>query len=105
MDSELEASVVLVKQAFYFDEVVLIERVHYFEDAVPNLGFDLAGAVYQREREIRLAALFGFDLLVGHHKRGCDVLVLERGCVADVEVFHRLSVLYLISAILTIPKE
>ena len=45
VDRQLEAVVVLVQQAFDFDEVVLIERVEYVLHVVPDLGFDLAGSI------------------------------------------------------------
>ena len=59
----------------------------------------------EADRQVRLAAFLGFDLLIRHHERSRDVLVLKASRIADVEVFHALSALYLISRILTIPKD
>src|SRR5882762_3112540 len=63
VDSELETILVLVDEALNFEEVVLLEDVNELFDVVPHLGFDLAGAVAESERQIGLAGLLRLDLL------------------------------------------
>ena len=58
-------------------------------DVVPHLGLDLAGAVAEGERQVRLAGLLGLDLLRHHHEAGRDDLVFLLRCSrGDEELFH-----------------
>ena len=72
MDGELEAVLVLVEQAFDLEKVVLFEGVDGILDVVPHLGFDLAAAVAQSERQVRLAGFLGLDLLADDNEAGDD---------------------------------
>ena len=63
VDRELKAVLVLVDEAFDLEEVILLESFENFLDVVPHFGFELAAAVAEGEREVRLAGLLGFDLL------------------------------------------
>ena len=92
MDGKLKAVLVLVDQAFDFEEVVLLEGIEHFFHVVPHLGFELAAAVAEGQGEIRLAGFFRFDLLADHDEVGGNDLVFVAGTVADVELFHSPSV-------------
>ncbi len=90
VDGELKAVLVLVDETFDLEEVILLEGVENFFDVVPHFGFELAAAVAEREREVRLAGLLGLDLLADDDEgRGNDLVLLSRA-VADVEIFHGL---------------
>ena len=79
MHRELKAVLVLVDQAFDLEEVILLEGVEDLFNVVPHLGFDLAAAIAESERQIRLAGLLGFDLLGNHDEaRGDDLVFLAR---------------------------
>jgi hypothetical protein len=88
VDGELEALLVLVDEAFDFDEVILLEGFQNFFDVVPHLGLELSAAVAESESDIWLPGLFGLDLLGNDDKAGGDDLVLVTQAVADVEVLH-----------------
>ena len=77
----LEAVLVFVDQALDLEEVILLEGVENFFDVVPHLGFDLAAAVAEGERQIGLAGFLGLDLLGDHDKSGGDDLVFVLGAV------------------------
>ena len=62
VDRELEAVFVFVNQPFDLEKVVLLEGVDEFLDVVPHLGFDLAAAIAQSQRQIRLSGFLWFDL-------------------------------------------
>ena len=91
VDGELETLLVFVDEALDFEEVVLLEGVEDLFDVVPHLGFELAAAIAESEREIGLAGLLGLDLLGDDYEAGGDDLVFVAGAVADVEIFHLLS--------------
>ena len=88
VDGELEAVLVLVDEAFDFDEVVLVEGVKGVLNVVPHLGFELAAAVPEGEGEIGLAGLLRLNLLRDDHEAGSDDLVFLAGAVGDKEFFH-----------------
>ena len=88
MDRELETILVLVDEAFDLKEVVLLEGVEDFFDVVPHLGFDLAAAITERKRQVRLAGFLGLDLLADDDETRGNDLVLVARAIADVEVFH-----------------
>src|SRR5258708_40194526 len=68
VDRKLEASIGLVEQAAHFYEVVALKAVDVLVYVVPHFGVKVAGAVYQRQRERKLSALFWLGLLGRHDK-------------------------------------
>jgi hypothetical protein len=92
VDRELKAIFIFVNETFDLEEVILLESIEDFFYVVPHFGFELATAVAEREREVRLPGLFGLDLLGDDDEGRGDDLVLLPQAVADVEIFHRLSV-------------
>jgi hypothetical protein len=88
MDRELEAVLILVDQAFNFDEVVLLEGIERIFDVVPHFGFDVATAVAKRQRQIWFPGLLGFDLLGDDNEARDDDFVLVPAAVAEVKVLH-----------------
>src|SRR5580704_2135707 len=91
MNSELEAVLILVNQAFDLEEIVLLEGIEHFFHVVPHLGVELPAAVAESQSEIRLPGFLGFDLLADHDKVGGNDLIFVAGAVADVELFHALN--------------
>ena len=91
MDRDLEPVLVLIEQALDFEEVILIEGVDGIFDVVPHLGFDLAATVGENQRQVRLSALLGLDLLGTDDKSGGDDLVFEAGTIREEEIFHDFS--------------
>src|SRR6266581_1777579 len=91
VNSELETVVVLVKNTFDPDEIVLLKGVDGFGDVVPHLGFDLPTTIAERERKVRLAIFLGFDLLRGDYEAGSDDLILKLRGLLQEEILHRLS--------------
>ena len=91
VDRELKPVLVFVDQAFDFEKIVLLEGVEDFFDVVPHLGFELTAAVAEREGEVRLAGFLRLDLLGDHDKIGGDDFVFVADAIADVELFHDLS--------------
>src|SRR5580658_5304422 len=57
VNRDLETVLILVEQAFDLEEVLLLESVDRVLDVIPHLGFELAGAITQNQRQIRFAAL------------------------------------------------
>src|SRR5581483_2924433 len=92
VDRQLEAVVVLVDQAFDFDEVVLLEAIDAIGNVVPHLGFDLSGAVRQRESEVGFTGFFRLDLFYSDDKAGNDDLIFVLRRLGDIKVFHRLDI-------------
>src|SRR4051794_37802116 len=88
MDRELETAIVFIDEAADLDEIVLFELIDGFGDAVPHLGFDLASAVSQGKRKVRVAVLLRLYLLGSNNEGGRDVLVLTLGGLVDKEFFH-----------------
>src|ERR1700722_2756713 len=88
VDRELITILVLIDQSLDLEEVILIKHGDELVDVIPHLRFDLATAIRQNQRQIRLAILFRFNLLRGHHKAGSDDLVFLLGTVGDKELFH-----------------
>ncbi len=91
MDGELEAVLVLVEQAFDLEEVILLEGVEGLLDVVPHLGFDLATAIAEGQREIGFAGLLGFHLVGHDNKRGGNDLVFVLDAIGDEKIFHELG--------------
>ncbi len=75
VNRDLKAVLVFVDQPFDFQEVVLLEGVESLLDVVPHLGFDLAAAVAQSQREVRLTGFLWFDLLGDDYEAGSDDLI------------------------------
>src|SRR2546427_498362 len=88
MDGELKPILVLVDQAFDFEEIILLEGLENVVNVIPHLSFQLAGAVSHGEGQIRFAGLFRLDLLSDDNKGRSDDLVLVADAVANVEVLH-----------------
>ena len=88
VDGELKTVLVLVEQAFGLDEVVLLEYVDRVFDVIPHLGFELAAAIAEHERKIRLSCLLGLDLLGDHHEGGSNHLILVLAAIGDKEILH-----------------
>ena len=86
VNGELRAVLINLDQALHPHEVVAIEGVHHLGDVVPHLGVDVAGAVAQDQRQVRLAALLLADVLRLNQEHGRDHLV--RLQLADVGRFH-----------------
>ena len=55
VDGQLEAVLILVDQAFDLYEIFLLKSVERIIHVVPHLCFQMAAAVPQRERQVRLA--------------------------------------------------
>ena len=75
MNGDLEAVLIFVEQAFDFYEIVLLEGVDCVLDVVPHLGVELAGAITQNKRQIRLSGLLRLDLLGNDHESRSDEFV------------------------------
>src|SRR4029077_6552975 len=88
MDSDLKSILVFVEQALDLDEVILLESVQGILHVVPHLGFDVAGAITERQRQVRFTRFFGLHLFDDDDEaRGNDfVFVLDT--IAYKEVFH-----------------
>ena len=63
---------------FDLDEIVAVEGLDHFGDVVPHLGVELAGAVAEEQRKIKLAALLLPDLLGLDQETGRDQSVRLR---------------------------
>jgi hypothetical protein len=68
MNRDLEPLFVLIDEAFDFQEVILLKRLEHFVDVIPHFGFNLTGAIAEREREVGLPGFLGFDLLGDNDK-------------------------------------
>src|SRR5580692_872474 len=88
VNSNLEAVLIFVEQAFDLEEVVLLEGVDRILDVIPHLGFDLASAITQDQRQIRLSGLLRFDLLGNDHKTRGDDLVFVVRAIGQEEFLH-----------------
>ena len=88
VNRDLEAVLVFVEQAFDLEEVVLLEGVDRVLDVIPHLGFDLAGAITQDQRQIRLSGLLRLDLLGNDHKTRGDDLVFVVRAIGQEEFLH-----------------
>src|SRR5262249_28730620 len=86
----LETPVEFVHQPTDLDEVVLLETVDVVRHVVPHLRFHVASAVSQSQRQVQVAALFGFSLLRHDYKRRGNHLVLKSGGFGNVEILHGL---------------
>ena len=75
VNRDLEAILVFVEQAFDLEEVILLEGVDGVLDVVPHLGFDLAAAVAESQREVGFAGFLGLNLLGNDHETGSDDFV------------------------------
>ena len=88
VDRNLKTVVVLVDQAFDLDEVFLLKGADGIFDVVPHLGFDVAGTVAERERQVGIAGFFRLDLLGNDDKGGSDDLVFVLSAVGEKKFFH-----------------
>src|SRR5580704_11639705 len=88
VNGDLEAVLIFVEQAFDLEEVVLLEGVDRVLDVVPHLGFDLAGAITQDQRQIGLSGLLRLDLLGDDHKTRGDDLVFVVRAIGQEEFLH-----------------
>src|SRR6516164_8066409 len=61
VDGELPAAIVLLDQAFNFDEVILIEGIEGVRNVVPHVRLEVSAAICQGDREIGIAALLVLD--------------------------------------------
>jgi hypothetical protein len=62
MDSDLKSILVFVEQALDLDEVILLESVQGILHVVPHLGFDVAGAITERQCQVRFTRFFWLHL-------------------------------------------
>ncbi len=67
----------LIEQAAHFDEIILLKAVDVVGYVVPHLGVQVAGAVRQRQGQVKLAALLRLGLLGDHDERGGNDLVFK----------------------------
>ena len=88
VNRELKTILVLVDEPFDLEKVVLLEGEDEFVDVIPHLGFDLAAAIGQDQRQIRLAIFLGLHLLRRHDEAGGDDLVFLLGTLGDEKLFH-----------------
>jgi hypothetical protein len=70
VNGELRAVVVNLNEALDADKVVAVESLHDLGHVVPHLGLDVAGAIAQQQRQVRLARLFLPDFLGVHDECG-----------------------------------
>ena len=74
-DGDLETVLIFIEQAFDFEEVVLLEGVDCVLDVIPHFGVELAGAITENERQIRLSGLLRLNLLGYDHESRSDDFV------------------------------
>jgi hypothetical protein len=73
VNDQLRTVVVDLKAAFDLDEIVALKGADHLGDVVPHLGLDLAGAVAQGHRQVRLAGLLLPEFLGVNQQRGENV--------------------------------
>jgi len=62
LDGELEAAIELIDQAADLHKIVLLKAAEILADVVPHFRVNVAGAVREGQRQVKLAALFGLSL-------------------------------------------
>src|SRR5208282_4893009 len=88
VNGELKTVLVLVDQPLNLEKVVLLEGQNEFVDVIPHLGFDLAAAIGENQRQVWFAIFFGLHLLGGHYETGGDDLVFLLRTIGDKKLFH-----------------
>ena len=91
MNRELETLLVLIDEAFDFQEVILLKRLENFFDVVPHFRFKLTAAIAERECEVRLPGFLGLDLFGDNDKSGSDDLIFVARAIANVKVLHQMT--------------
>src|ERR1039458_8171033 len=72
VQSQLRPVVEDLDQSLDLDEVVALEGLHDFGDVIPHFGVQLAGAVAELERQIRIALLLLPDLFGANQEAAGD---------------------------------
>jgi len=88
VNGELKTILILIDEPLDLEKVVLLEGEDEFFDVVPHFGFDLARAICQGQRQVRLAIFFCLHLLRRHHEAGRDDLVFLLATFGDKKLFH-----------------
>jgi hypothetical protein len=91
VDGKLETLLVFIDEALDLEEIVLLKSIEHFLDVIPHFCFELAAAITECEREVRLAGFLRFDLLGYHDERRGNDFIFVANAIADVEIFHGLS--------------
>ena len=75
VEGELWAVLEDLKQAFYFDEIVLLKDFDELGRVVPHFGVEFAGAIGKRQRQIGIAGFFLANVFMLDEKCADDGLI------------------------------
>src|SRR5260370_2508760 len=94
VERELETAVEFIDEPADFDEVILLEAVDVVGDVVPHLGFHMAVATGQDQRQIKLATLLWLGLFRHDDKLRRYHLILKTYGFGNIKIFHEFSMRY-----------